>query len=86
MSRYNHLKIRASDNPKTAFLTRYNHYKFLVMSFGLTNTPATFIELINGVSWPYLDSFIIVFIDNILVYTKTEANHYRHLRIILQRL
>ncbi|XP_069149998.1 uncharacterized protein [Solanum lycopersicum] len=75
------LKIRSSDIPKTTFFTQYGNYEFLVISFRLTNAAATFIDLMNGVFRPYLDSFVIVFIDDILVYSKTEEDHVRHLRI-----
>ena len=67
-----------------AFQTRYGHYEFLVMSFGLTNAPKTFTDLLNREFWNYLDSFVIVFIDDILVYFKSEDDHIGHLRVVLQ--
>ena len=85
-SGYHQLKIRASDIPKTAFRTRYGHYEFLVMSFGLINAPEAFMELMTGVFRPYVHSFVIVFIDDFLFYSKTKEDHVRHLRIVLQRL
>ena len=83
---YHQLRIRESDIPKTAFKTRYGHYEFLVMSFGLTNAPATFMDLMNRVFRPYLDRFVIVFIDNILVYSRSELEYERHLGLVLQIL
>ncbi|XP_069146959.1 uncharacterized protein [Solanum lycopersicum] len=85
-SGYHQLKIRASDIPKTAFRTRYGHYEFLVMSFGLINAPEAFMELMTGVFRPYVHSFVIVFIDDFLFYSKTKEDHVRHLMIVLQRL
>ena len=76
--------MRECDIPKTAFRARYDHYVFVVMSFGLTNAPATFIDLINRVFRQYLDMFVIVFIDDILVYSHNEEDHVNHLRIVLQ--
>ncbi|KAB2629775.1 S ribonuclease [Pyrus ussuriensis x Pyrus communis] len=85
-SGYYQLKISRDDVPKTAFRTRYGHYEFLVMPFGLTNAPAAFMDLMNRVFQPYLDRFVIVFIDDILVYSKSKAEHVRHLTLVLKRL
>jgi hypothetical protein len=85
-SSYHQIKIRASDIPKTAFSTKYGLYKFLVMSFGLTNAPTYFMYLMNSVFMNELDKFVVVFIDAILIYCKSEAEHAKHLRIVLQRL
>ncbi|WVZ53891.1 LOW QUALITY PROTEIN: hypothetical protein U9M48_004778 [Paspalum notatum var. saurae] len=85
-SGYHQLKIHRSDNPKTAFTTKYGLYEYTVMSFGLTNAPAYFMHLMNSVFMDYLDKFVVVFIDDILIYSKTEAEHDEHLRLVLQRL
>ncbi|WVZ84968.1 hypothetical protein U9M48_031933 [Paspalum notatum var. saurae] len=74
------------DIPKTAFTTKYGLYEYTVMSFGLTNAPVYFMQLMNSVSMDYLDKFVMVFIDDILIYSKTEAEHGEHLRLVLQRL
>jgi hypothetical protein len=81
---YHQIKIRASDIPKTAFSTRYGLYEFLVMSVGLTNAPTYFMYLMNSVFMPELDKFVVVFIDDILVYSKNEDEHTEHLHIVLQ--
>ncbi|KAL0537055.1 hypothetical protein IC582_026023 [Cucumis melo] len=85
-SGYHQLRIKDEDVPKTAFRSRYGHYEFIVMSFGLTNAPAVFMDLMNRVFREFLDTFVIVFIDDILIYSKTEAEHEEHLRMVLQTL
>ena len=71
---------------KTAFRMSYGHFEFLVMPFGLMNAPSAFMDLMNRVFWPYLDKFVIVFIDDILIYSKDETEHAEHLRMVLQIL
>ncbi|KAH0650459.1 hypothetical protein KY284_030371 [Solanum tuberosum] len=83
---YHQLRVKEDDIPKTAFRTRYSHYEFLVMLFGLTNAPAAFMVMMNRVLRKYLDIFVIVFMDDILIYSRSEDEHTNHLRIVLQVL
>ena len=82
-SDYHQLKIRSDDVQKTAFRTRYGHFEFLVMPFGLTNTPIAFMKMMNQVFQPFLDKFVIVFIDGILIYSKNKQEHKLYLRVVL---
>ncbi|GKA26854.1 putative reverse transcriptase domain-containing protein, partial [Tanacetum coccineum] len=84
--RYHQLRVREEDIPKTAFRMRYGHYEFQVMLFGLTNTPAVFLDLMNRMCKPYLDKFMMVFIDDILIYSKNKEEHEEHLKLILELL
>jgi hypothetical protein len=81
---YHQIRIRDEDIPKTTYSTRYRLYEYLVMSFGLTNSPAHFMYLMNSVFMPELDKFVMVFIDDILVYSKSTDEHEEHLRVVLQ--
>jgi hypothetical protein len=85
-SGYHQLRIRPSNIPKTTFITKYGLYEFSVMSFGLTNAPDFFMNLINSVFMDYLDKFVVVFINDILIYSQSEEEHVDHLKMVLQRL
>ena len=83
---YHQLRVREIDIPKTAFKMRYGHFEFTVMPFGLTNAPATFTDLMHRVFQLYLDQFVVVFVDDILIYSQSEREHEYHLSIVLQLL
>ena len=83
---YHQLRVRETNIPKTAFRTRYGHFEFTVMPFGLTNVPAAFMDLMHRVFQPYLDQFVVVFVDDILIYSQSEWEHEYHVRIVLQLL
>ncbi|GJY19038.1 putative reverse transcriptase domain-containing protein, partial [Tanacetum coccineum] len=85
-SGYHQLRVREEDIPKTTFRTCYGHYEFQVMLFGLTNALAVFMDLMNRVCKPYMDKFVIVFIDDILIYSKNKQEHEEHLKLILELL
>ena len=85
-SGYHQLNIREKDIPKTAFTTRYGLYEYTVMSFGLTNAPAYFMSMMNKVFMEFLDKFVVVFIDDILVYSKNKEEHMQHVRLVLEKL
>ena len=83
---YHQLRVREIDISKTVFRTRYGHFEFTMMPFGLTNAPAAFMDLMHRVFHPYLDRFVVVFVDDILIYSETEKDHEDHLRVVLQTL
>jgi len=85
-SGYHQIKVKDEDMQKTAFSTRYGHYEYSVMPFGVTNAPGVFMEYMNRIFHAYLDRFVVVFIDDILIYSKSEEEHAEHLKIVLQVL
>ena len=80
------MRVKKEDIPKTAFRTRYGHYEFIVMPFGLTNAPATFMDLMNRIFRTYVDRFVVVLVDDILVYSPSKEENQDHLMIVLQFL
>ena len=85
-SRYHQIKVKDEDTQKTAFRTRYRHYQYSMMPFSVTNAPGVFMEYMNRIFHTYLDRFVVVFIDDILIYSKSEEEHDEHLRVVLQIL
>jgi hypothetical protein len=85
-SGYYQLRIKEGNIPKTAFQTRFGHYELIVVPFGLINAPVVFMSLMSGVFWKYLDRFVQVFLDDILIYSKNEIEHEEHLRVVLSCL
>ena len=83
-SGYHQLRVRETDIPKTAFRTRYGHYEFVVMPFGLTNAPTAFMDMMNCIYRPYFDHFVVVFVDDILIYSTSREEHGHHLHMALQ--
>ena len=83
---YHQLRVREIDIPKIAFRTRYGHFEFMVMPFGLSNAPTAFMDLMHRIFQPYLGQFVVVFVDDILIYSQSEWEHEYHLRIALQLL
>ena len=83
---YHKLRVRETDIPKTVFRMRYGNFEFTMMPFGLTNAPTAFMDLMHRVFQPYLDQFIVVFVDDILISSKSKEEHEAHLRIVLQAL
>ena len=82
-SRYQQIRVKKEDIPKIAFRVGYGHYEFTVMSFGLTNAPVVFMDYMNKIFRPYLDKFVVVFIDDILIYSRTKEEHKEHLKVVL---
>jgi len=85
-SGYHQILVKLEDVQKTTFRSRYGHYEYVVMSFGVTNAPAIFMDYMNRIFWPYLDQFVVVFIDDILIYSESREEHTEHLRVVLEVL